>query len=359
MTDSGTLLGLTTAARYLPVLVFVPYARVLVDRFPKRKILLFTQVALGVVSPVLGLDVLAGTVELWHVFVLALAFGTLSAVDNPARLAFVGEVVPTELIRNAVTLNSTTVNVGRAIGPAIAGVLVATVGIGWCFLVNAASFGAVVVSLLSLDKSELHPSVRPARARGQLRAGFRYARATPAIYVPLLMIAAIGTFTYEFEVSLPLFARDTWHGSSTTCSWLIGAFGVGAVAGGLYSAARPRVGLRPLTAAAGAYAITTAATALAPTFLAAIAILVLVGGTSVMFLTTGNSTIQLAAKPPYRERVIALWSTAFIGSTPIGSPIIGALAEHAGVRWGPRPWLGRLRRRGGHWAPDPAPHGAG
>jgi MFS family permease len=187
----------------------------------------------------LGAAVLAGDIRLWQVVVLAVLFGILSAVDNPARQAFVQEVVGHDLVRNAVTLNSTSVNVARVIGPTIAAVLVSTVGIGWCFVVNAVSFEFVIVSLLSLDTRRLHPVPPVPRGRGQLRAGLRYAVGVPAIIRPLLMMTLVGTFTFEFEVSLPLLAETTFHGTSTTCSALIGALGAGAVAGGLYAADRP------------------------------------------------------------------------------------------------------------------------
>jgi MFS family permease len=333
LTHSGVILGLTTAARFAPVLLLSPYAGLLVDRFPRRHILLVTQAGLGLVSLTLGVLVLSGHVNLGQVVVLALAFGTFSAADNPARQAFVGEVVGRDLIRDAVTLNSTTVNVARVIGPAVAAVLVSTVGLGWCFIANAVSFCFVIASLLWLDGRQLHPVPPVRRAAGQLRAGLRYAAGNPAIARPLLMMAAIGTFTFEFEVSLPLLARDTFGGTSSTYSWLIGALGAGAIAGGLYAARAQPTGLRPLTRAAAAYAVAVSLLAAAPTLPAAVAACAITGAASVVFLTTGNSTIQLTAEPAYRGRVIALWAMALIGSTPIGSPVIGAVSQLASPRW--------------------------
>jgi MFS family permease len=333
LTHSGTVLGLTTAARYAPVLLLSPYAGLVVDRSPKRHVLLGTQAGLGLVSAALGAAVLTGYIRLWQVVVLAVAFGILSAVDNPARQAFVQEVVGRDLVRNAVTLNSTSVNVARVIGPAIAAVLVATIGIGWCFVVNAASFGFVIVSLLSLDTSRLHPVPPVPRGRGQLRAGLRYAVGVPAIIRPLLMMAIIGTFTFEFEVSLPLLAETTFHGTSTTYSWLIGALGAGAVAGGLYAARSARTGIPRLIRAALGYAVAVGLVAVAPTLATAIAACAGAGIASVIFLTTGNATIQLASDPEYRGRITALWSLALVGSTPIGSPVVGALSDLAGPRY--------------------------
>jgi MFS family permease len=333
LTHSGTILGLTTAARYLPILLLSPYAGLVVDRHPRRRVLLITQAGLGLVSATLGVSVLTGHIRLWQVVVLALLFGTLSAVDNPARQAFVPEVTGHDLVRNAVTLNSTTVNVARVIGPTIAAVLVSTVGIGWCFVVNAVSFTFVIASLLSLNVSRLHEIPPVPRAPGELREGLRYAARVPAIARPLLMMALIGTFTFEFEVSLPLLARVTFHSGNTGYSWLLGALGVGAVAGGLYAARSARTGVARLTWAALGYAIAVGLVAAAPVMWAAVAACVLVGAASVTFLTTGNATIQLASEPDYRGRVTALWSMAFNGSTPIGAPIIGALSDTAGPRY--------------------------
>jgi MFS family permease len=333
LTHSGVVLGLTTAARYAPVLLLSPYAGLLVDRFPKRRVLLITQAGLGLVSLALGSLVLSGIVDLGQIVVLALVFGTFSAADNPARQAFVAEVVGRDLIRNAVTLNSTAVNVARVIGPAVAAVLVSTVGLGWCFIGNAISFCFVIASLLLLDGRQLHPARPVRRAAGQLRAGLRYAARVADIARPLLMMAVIGTFTFEFEVSLPLLARDTFGGTGTTYSWLVGALGAGAVLGGLYAARSQRTGLRRLTRAAAAYAVAVGLLAAAPTLAAAVAACAITGAASVVFLTTGNSTIQLASDPAYRGRVTALWSLALVGSTPIGSPIIGAVSQLTSPRW--------------------------
>jgi MFS family permease len=333
LTGSGTVLGLTTAARYAPILLLSPYAGLLVDRYSKRRLLLVTQTGLGLVSAVLGVSVLTGNVRLWQIVVLAVLFGALSAVDNPARQAFVAEVVGGDLVRNAVTLNSTSVNVARVIGPTIAAVLVGTIGIGWCFIVNAVSFLFVIASLLSLDVRGLHPAPPVSHTAGQLRAGLRYAARVPDIARPLLMMALVGTFTFEFEVSLPLLARTTFHGGATTYSWLIGALGAGAVAGGLFTARWGRTGVARLTAAALVYAVCVGLVAASPTLPTAIAACVLAGAASIVFLTTGNSTVQLASEPSYRGRVTALWSMALVGTTPIGSPVIGALSDTAGPRY--------------------------
>jgi predicted MFS family arabinose efflux permease len=325
LTGSGVWLGLATAARYLPVLLLTPYAGLLVDRHDKRSVLLVTQASLAAVSLVLGIVVLLGEIQLWMVFAVALAFGVLTALDNPARMAFIPEMVGPRLIRNAVTLNSTLVNVGRAVGPVVAAVLVAGVGVGWCFIVNGVSFAGVLIALLSLDISRLIPSVHVARRGHQLRDGLAYARGIPDILAPLCMMALIGTLTYEFEVSLPLFARGALDGGATTYSWLMGAFGLGAVLGGIYCTRHARTGVPRMIRAAGVYMAAMLATACADSLSAAVILLILVGFASIIFLTTGNSTIQIAAAPAYRGRVTALWSTALVGSTPIGATIIGAI----------------------------------
>jgi MFS family permease len=333
LTHSGIALGLVTAARYAPILLLSPYAGLLVDRGDKRRVLLVTQAGLALVSAVLGVCVLTGVVRLWQVVALAIAFGSLSAVDNPARQAFVQEVVGHDLVRNAVTLNSTSVNVARVVGPAIAAALVSTIGIGWCFVVNAVSFGFVIASLLSLNTGALHPIKPVPRARGELRDGLRYALGVPDIIRPLLMMALVGTFAFEFEVSLPLLAEVTFHGTDTTYSWLLAALGAGAVAGGLFVARSSATGVRRLTAAALCFGVAVAFVAVSPTLPCAVAACALTGAASVAFLTTGNATVQLASDPAYRGRVTALWSMGLVGSTPIGSPLIGALSSVASPRY--------------------------
>jgi MFS family permease len=329
LTHSGLVLGLATAARYAPVLALTPFAGVLADRDDKRQLLLFTQSSLALTSLVLGILVLSGAIELWMVFAVALAFGTVTAVDNPARLTFVSEIVGRSLRRNAITLNSTVVNVGRAVGPIVAATLVATVGVGWCFLANAASFVAVVIALISLDAAQLHPAQPAPRKPHQLRDGLRYARQVPDILAPLCMMVLVGTFTYEFEVSLPLFARGPLDGHATTYSVLIAAFGIGSVVGGIYCTRYSQTGVPRMRRASALYAVSLVATAFTDRTWQAVACLVIVGMASITFLTTGNSTIQLSARPDMRGRVTALWSTALVGSTPVGATIIGAIGDSA------------------------------
>ena len=326
ITGSGTALGLVAAAQFTPLLLLAPYGGVLVDRMDKRKLLIFTQSCLGLMALTLGVLTVTGAVELWMIVVLALGLGLMTAIDNPARQSFAQEMVGAGRLRNAVTLNSVRVNAARAVGPAIAGVIIATTGTGICFLVNAVSYAAVLAALISMDVDSLRPTPRAERGPGQVRQGLRYVAHTPDLLVPLIMLAVVGTLTYEFQVVLPLLARSSFDGGAGTYGMLTSAMGAGAIVGGLVAASRGGTGLRSLTLAAAAFGTSVLVTAAAPTAEVAVAALFVVGATSVTFLATGNTTLQLAADPRFRGRVMALWAVAFLGSTPLGAPIIGAIA---------------------------------
>jgi MFS family permease len=235
-------------------------------------------------------------------------------------------------VRNAVTLNSILVNIARVIGPTIAAIVIHAAGIGWCFIINAVSFLAVIGSLLVLDVNQLHPTTPTPRRPGELRDGFRYAAEIPEIIRPLIMMALVGVFAFEFEVSFPLLAHDTFQGGADAYSKLLSAFGAGAVIGGVYAALRPQIGVVYLGRIAFLYAAAMLTLALAPTVWSAVGASALVGLATILFLTTGNATVQLASDPHYRGRVMALWSTALVGSAPIGAPIVGAVSEALGPR---------------------------
>ena len=333
LTGSATWLGVAVALQTVPVLFLGPYGGVLVDRRDKRRLLVATQSASAVQALLLGVLSVRGEATLAWVLVLSLGLGLVNVLDNPARQAFVREMVPAPYVRNAVTLNSVVVNASRAVGPGVGGVLIATVGVGVCFLVNAASFLAVIVAYLTMDVRALRPSPPEPRAPGQLRQGLTYVRRTPELLVPLVMMAVIGTLTYEFQVSLPALVTDTFHEGATSLGWIVSAMGVGAVVGGLVSASRQTTGTRTLVIAATAFGITTGVTAVAPTVGTAAAALVLVGAASVWFLSVGNATLQLTAAPQMRGRVMALWAVAFLGTTPVGGPVVGWVAQHASPRW--------------------------
>jgi len=334
LTHSATALGLIVALQTLPVLLLAPYGGVIADRVDKRRLMVVLQSAMGLQALILGVLTVTHNIAFWEIGVLAALLGLNNAFENPARQSFMLEMVGAEHLRNAVSLNSVLVNVARAIGPAVAGLLIATVGEGVCFLVNAASFIAVVASLASMDRAALRPSPPTARASGQLREGLRYVARSPELAVPLLMMALVGTFAYEFQVSLPVMAKQGLHAGAAGYGFMTAAMGVGAVAGGLRVAARGRIGLRTLILAAAAFGVTLAGAALAPTLAIELVALALVGWASISFMSSGNSTLQLGADPSMRGRVMSLWFVAFQGTTPIGGPLIGWVIATAGARAG-------------------------
>jgi len=267
------------------------------------------------------------------VYLVALCLGAVSAVDNPTRQAFVVEMVGKDELVNAVSLNSTEINLARVIGPAIAGILIASVGLAACFLINGLSFLAVLAVLMAMRMEELRPTPLASQVSGQLRQGLRYVRASPVIRTILVMMAIIGTFTYEFSVSLPLFAEVTFRQGPATYAAMTAAMGLGAVVGGLYTASRGTGSPQRLISAALLFGGTVLLTAVAPSLPLALLALVAVGFCSIGFTSLGNATLQLTSSAEMRGRVMALWTVAFLGSTPVGGPVIGAIGEHVGPRW--------------------------
>jgi MFS family permease len=334
LTGSATTLGLIVALQTLPVLLLGPYGGVVADRIDKRRLMVILQIAMGAQALVLGVLTVTGSVRLWEIGVLAALLGLNNAFENPARQAFMLELVGGESLRNAVTLNSVLVNVARVIGPAVAGILIATVGEGPCFLLNAASFAAVVASLVTLDRGAIQPSPPSGHEPGQLREGLRYVRRTPELGVPLAMMALAGALAYEFQVTLPVMARQGLHVGATGFGFMTAAMGVGAVVGGLFVANKGRTGLPTLVLAASAFGVVLLLAGLAPNLPTELVALALAGGASISFMSTGNSTLQLAAAPSMRGRVMSLWFVAFQGSTPIGGPIVGWVMAQAGARAG-------------------------
>ncbi|HEX3393054.1 MAG TPA: MFS transporter [Acidimicrobiales bacterium] len=334
LTGSGTALGLVVALQFLPVLVLGPLGGLVADRCDKRRLLYATQTSAGLLALALGLLVSFDVVRLWMVFVLAGGFGLVNAVDSPARQTFVHEMVGSGELPNAVTLNSVMVNLARAVGPAVAGALIATVGLGPCFLINAGSYLAVLTALRLMRAHELQPTIPQPRAKGQIREGFRYVRATPALSTPLLMMAVIGTLAYEFGVILPLMARFTFHGDAGTYGLMSSCMGVGSVVGGLYAASHRRVGATALALDAVAFGVVLVMAAVAPNLAVELVALFLIGVASIGFLSLGNATLQLTTAPEMRGRVMALWSVAFLGSTPVGGPVVGWIGQNVGPRYG-------------------------
>ena len=334
LTGSGTALGAVVAAQFVPILLLGPYGGLIADRVDKRRLLLATQATLGATALALGALVATGAVKLWMVVVVAVVFGVVTACDNPARQAFSLEMVGPERLRNAVSLHSVLVNVARGVGPAVAGVIIATAGTGICFLINAASYAAVLAALWTMDTGGLRPTPPAERGPGQVREGLRYAGRTPELLVPLMMLALIGTLAYEFQVVLPLMATGPFQGDAATYGVLTSAMGAGAIVGGLIVAGHGRTGLRPLTVAAAVLGAAILAVAASPSLPVAVLALAATGAASITFLATGSTSLQLTSDPRFRGRVMALWTVAFLGSTPIGAPIVGAISEHAGPRAG-------------------------
>lgn len=334
LTSSPTALGILVALQTLPVLLLGPYGGLIADRADKRRLMIALQSVMCLLALVLGVLTVTGLVRLWEVLVIAVLLGMTNAFESPTRQSFVLEMVGREELPNAITLNSVLTNGARAVGPAVAGVLIALVGTGVCFLLNAASFVAVIYCLASMNLTLLRPAEPTVRAPGQLREGFRYVRRTPRLLIPLVMIAIVGALAYEFQVSLPVMAREAFRGDSTTFGFMTSAMGFGAVVGGLIMARRNRVGLRALTVSSALFGLVILGAAVAPNLWCELVMLVLVGATSISFMAAGNSTLQLNADPTMRGRVMALWAVAFIGSTPIGGPIIGAVSEIGDGRWG-------------------------
>jgi MFS family permease len=334
LTHSGAALGVIVALQTLPVLLLGPYGGVVADRVDKRRMMIALQSAMGVQALILGLLTVTGAVRVWEIGILAAVLGFNNAFENPARQSFMMELVGPEHLRNAVSLNSVLVNAARSIGPAVGGILIATVGNGVCFLANAASFIAVVLSLTTLDASQL-ATVPPApRARGQLREGLRYIRSTRTLAVPLVMMAVTGCLTYEFQVSLPVMADRGLRVGATGFGLMTAAMGVGAVMGGLLVAARGKIGLRPLVLSALVFGTALSFATIAPTLPLELFALGVAGAGSIAFMSMGNSTLQLNSAPEMRGRVMSLWFVAFQGSTPIGGPLVGVTMTALGARAG-------------------------
>lgn len=334
LTGNGLSVGLTAALQFLPVLLFGAWGGLLADRLSKRRLLLVTQAVMALPALALWGLTASGSVELWMVYALVLARGAVTAIDNPARQAFAIEMVGEDRVVNAVALNSVIVHTARILGPAAAGAVIALVGVSVCFLVNAVSFAAMIVALRGMDPAALNAPPVARRERGQLRSALAYVRGTPALWIPLGMMAVLGVFSYNFQVLLPLLASFTWHGTATTYAALAAAMGVGSVTGALAAGARGRVDPKLLVGAAAAFGVAMLLVAAAPTVSLQIAALVPLGAITVTFAAGVNSALQLAVDPAMRGRVMALYSMVFLGSTPLGSPLVGWVAEVASPRAG-------------------------
>jgi MFS family permease len=333
LTGSGTALGVVSALQFLPLLLLGPLGGVLADRYDKRRVLFATQAAPAVLAAILGLLITTHVVTVWMVYVLAVALGFVQVVDNPTRQTFIHEMVGPDELTNAVSLNAVVVNVARVIGPGLAGALIVSIGLAPCFYINGLSYAAVIIALALMNPDRLLRAPVQGRRRGQLRDGLRYVRNTPEVLVPLLMLAIVGTLAYEYQVVLPLLAKFTFGGNAGTYATMSALMGTGAVAGGLATAAGGRRPATSLAWTAIVFGTIQTLTSMAPTLLITYATMVLLGAASIRFLALGNATLQLASEPAMRGRVMALWAVAFLGSTPIGGPIVGWVGEHIGARF--------------------------
>jgi MFS family permease len=333
LTHSGTQLGLTTAARFTPMLLFGPAGGLFADRMDKRRVLYVTQTLAGLLAGTFASLIATHAINLPLVYMLALALGFVNVFDNPARQSFISEMVSADELANAVTLNSVAMNMARVFGGAAGGTIAAALGLALCFTANAVSFGAVLISLALMRTTELFPAKRVNRKRHQVRNGLHYVRSTPELFIPLLMIAVVGTLAWEFQVTLPLMASKVFHRGAAAYGLMASVMGVGAVVGGLISAARTRTGTRTLCLAAIGWGIAICAAAFAPDMTVELIALLFVGYGSITFNSFAKTSLQLAAKPTMRGRVMALWALAWLGSTPVGGPIVGWIGQNAGARW--------------------------
>lgn len=336
--NSGTELGITTGLQFLPILLLSPYAGVIADRFPKRRLLQVTQLTMALASVVLGVIAVTGVAQTWQVYVIAFVFGIGAAFDGPARQSFVSEMVGQDELTNAVGLNSAAFNAARILGPALAGLMIAALGggataTGWVILVNAASYGAVIWQLQRMDVALLHSPALRGRTPGALIEGVRYVRSQPKMILILIMVFFAGTFGMNFQITSALMATEVFGKGATEYGVLGSAMAVGSLTGALLSARRVRVRLRLLVVAAIGFGVAEIVAGLLPSYLAFALFCPVIGFCTLTLLNSANATLQLESAPAIRGRVMALYMTIVMGGTPIGSPIIGWVGQHLGARW--------------------------
>ena len=335
LTGSGVALGISAALQFGPMLFLGLWGGSVVDRVDRRRLIMATQSVQAVLAAILAVLALAGIVELWMVYALALALGLVTVLDSPARQAFVGEMVEPADYVNAQALNSTVHNAGRLVGPAIAGILIATAGVGAAFVVNAVSFVAVLVGLVRMDVTHLRRTPpTTGRRRGQAREGLRYVRASPELRAVLLLVLVVALFGQNFRVVLPLLAQDTFRGDAEVYGYLTAALGLGAVLGALFSASRDSATSWALVLSCLVFGTVNLAAAAAPTLISAYLAMVAVGFANIVFNTLARTVLQLGAEPSMHGRVLALHGLVFLGSTPFGGPLLGWICEAYGARAG-------------------------
>jgi MFS family permease len=330
---SATAVGIVMSLQFGPQLLLLPLTGFAADHFDRRKILLATQAGMGALALGLGLLTVMGAVQLWHVYVFAFLLGCVAAFDAPARQTFVSDLVGESDLSNAVALNSTSFNLARMIGPAVAGVLIAVVGTGWVFLINAASFAAVIGSLYLLRISQLHRQRNAPPSRGSLVEGFRYVWRRPDLKAVLLMLFLLSTFGLNFPIFISTMSVTVFHGDASQYGLLTSIFAIGSVIGALLAARRPRPRMTNLLAGASLFGVGCALAAIMPGYGLFALVLILIGVSAQTFTTSANSTVQLSTEPGMRGRVMAIFLAIFFGGTPFGAPIVGWVADTYGARW--------------------------
>jgi len=329
---SGSALGIAAGLQFLPMLLFSLWGGAIADRFPKRRVLLLTQALMGGLALILGGLAITGTVRLWHVYLLCLALGLVTVVDNPTRQSFVTEMVGPADMSNAIALNSAIFNLARITGPALAGVVISLVGTPTAFLLNAASYGAVITGLLLMRPGELNPVKRAPRAKGQLKEALSYLRGEPRIWLPLTMLFFVATFGMNFQVTTALMSKGAFHTGAGAFGLASTAFAAGALIGALIAARRRRPSVRLQVAVALAFGVLEVVAGLMPFYWSFLLLLIPTGLALVLYTTAANSSIQLGTKPQMRGRVMGVYMLVFLGGAPIGSPLVGWIAEQFGPR---------------------------
>ncbi len=336
--NGGTELGLTTGLQFLPILLLSPYAGVVADRFPKRRLLQLTQATMAIAALALGVIAALGVAETWHVYALAFAFGIGAAFDAPARQAFVSEMVGPDDVTNAVGLNSAAFNTARIVGPALAGVLIGLLGggmsaTGWVILLNAVSYVAVIAQLERMDTRALLTPKPAARRRGMLLEGVRYVAGQPKMLLILVVVFFAGTFGMNFQMTSALMATEEFGKGAGEFGLLASALAVGSLSGALLAARRPKVRLRLLLGAAAGFGIAEIVAGLLPSYVSFMLFVPLIGLATITLLNSANATLQVESDPAFRGRVMALYMTIVMGGTPLGAPVIGWVGERYGARW--------------------------
>ena len=331
--DSGLAIGLVTGLQFLPMLLLSPLGGLLADRLPRRRLLIATQSALGVLAAGLGVLVLSGHAQLWHVYAFALMLGVVTALDNPVRQTFVAEMVPPGSLPNAVALNSASFNAARLIGPAVSGLLIAVVGPGWVFIINALSFAATILSLTLMRTDELNEMPHATRGRGQIREGIAYVRGRTDIVTIMVVVGVVGALGLNFQMTSALMVREIFHRDAGEYGILGSIMAVGSLGGALLAARRKRPRVRLVLGSAFAFGVASGLMALMPTYELYALMTIPVGFASLTMMTAANATVQVSTDPAFRGRVMSLYMMVFLGTTPIGAPFVGWLGETFGARW--------------------------